>query len=64
MSKYWVCQDLVNMKKCQTGENVLECVRVISYWLVTSHEVAGSEAEVSASSVRMTNVPYLKRKNV
>ena len=38
--------------------------QVISLWLVTSHDVAGSEAEVSASSnggeypFVMTNMPY------
>jgi len=47
LSEYWVCQDLANMKK------------VINLRLMTNHDVAGSEAEESASSIMMTNVPYL-----
>ena len=33
--------------------------QVINLRLMTNHDVAGSEAEESASSIMMTNVPYL-----
>jgi hypothetical protein len=43
---YWVCQDLVNMENKQA----LMRMQAINLRLVTGHEVAGSEAEKSASS--------------
>jgi hypothetical protein len=66
LSEYWVCQDLANMKKVinlRLVTNIRGSARmrtqVINLRLMTNHDVAGSEAEESASSIMMTNVPYL-----
>ena len=66
LSEYWVCQDLANMKKVinlRLVTNIRGSARmrtqVINLRLMTNHDGAGSEAEESASSIMMTNVPYL-----